>query len=238
MKATNQPEPAGQGVQPRTTFDWLLYVDATLAGLAILFPIPLVDVFLEWLFKRRIPQAVARRNDRKLDPETLQLFRQEPWSCTGCLLAPVALVILFLKRLYRTLLYFLTVKEASDKLSHYWHQAFLIDFMVRRGDLDNADEARPAIEAMRLVLAQHETSPLNRLALQIVQGMRHVLRSIWRWRRRGQKDEALQQAHQEIEENWGRFESYLREVASQYEQTLAEVQATYALALQQLKTPE
>lgn len=235
----NNLEPAGKGgVEPRTAFDWLLYVDATLAGLSILFPIPLVDVFLEWLFKRRIPQAVARRNGRKLDPETLRLFRQEPWSCAGCLLAPVALVVLFLKRLYRTLLYFLTVKEASDKLSHYWHQAFLIDFMVRRGDLDNAEKARPAIEAMRLVLAQHETSPLNRLALQIVQGMRHVLRSIWRWRRRGQEDAALQQAHQEMEGNWGRFATYLREVAANYEQALAEAQAAHALARQQAEAPE
>ena len=26
-------------------------------------------------------------------------------------------------------LYFLTIKDASDNLSYYWHRAFLIDFM-------------------------------------------------------------------------------------------------------------
>lgn len=209
-------------VTPRTSFDWPLYVDATLAGLALLIPIPLLDVFFEWWFKRRIPGAVARYNGRQLDPYTKHYLNSEPFSC---LLWPFSLVLLFLKRLYRTILYFLTIKEASDKLSLYWHRAFLIDYMLRRGDLDSEKSAKVAALAMFDVLNQRTTSPLNSLARQIIGQMHHALRTIWHWRRRQQEDEELQSAKTEMANAWGRFSQYLEEVAADYAETFARFQA-------------
>lgn len=222
-----------ESVSPRTTFDWAIYVDATLAGLAILIPFPLVDIFLEWFFRRRIAKAVAQRNGRRLDPYTLHYVNSEPFSLMGCLLWPISLFWLVLKRLYRTILYFLTIKEATDKLSYYWHRAFLLDYMVRRGDLDSEESSRLAGVALRTVLDQLNTSPFNQLASQVIARVNHVLRAIWHWRRK-QEDAGLQAARQEMSQTWAGFTVYLEEAARQYEQTLERLhteQVAAAIAL-------
>lgn len=224
-------------VKPLTTFDWAIYVDATLAGLAILVPIPLLDVFLEWLFKRRIPGAVAKRNGRELSRYTIHYLNSQPFSCVGCLLLPFSLVLLLLKRIYRTILYFLTVKEASDKLSLYWHRAFLIDFMVRRGDLDNEKTAKVAALAMHDVLDRLTTSPLHALAKQVIGSMHHSLRTIWRWRRRHEKDADLQNAQQAMEISWERFTTYFEEVGQQYVSTFERFQTAQVADTIVMNTP-
>lgn len=221
---------SSETVSPRTTFDWAIYADATLAGLAILIPIPLLDVFVEWLFKRRIPQAVARRNGRRLDPYTVYHLNNELFSCLGCLLWPIALLLLFLKRLFRTILYFLTIKEASDKLSLYWHRAFLIDYMVRRGDLDNEHSAKIAAAALRELLNNLTTSPLHQLAQQVIGSMHHIFRTIWRWRRQKREDADLKKARLEMAMGWDRFQEYLETVGAQYVQIFDRLQAAHLAA--------
>ena len=170
--------------QQNEKFEWAIYVDATLAGLAILIPLPLVDVLFEWIFKRRMPQAIAKRNGRTLTPETVRQLNRGQFSCLGCLLWPLELVWLLLKRTYRTILYFLTVKEATDKLSYYWHRAYLLDKMMERGDLDNLESAALAAQALHQVLESITTSPLTQLAQEVIGNVRHILRSSWRWLRR------------------------------------------------------
>jgi hypothetical protein len=202
-----------------TEFDWAIYVDATLAGISILIPVPLVDVFFEWFFKRRMPAAIAKRNGRTFSRTTRSYLNAEPFSLVGCLFWPVSLLLLLLKRIYRTILYFLTVKEASDKLSLYWHRAFLIDLMIRRGDLDNPESAKVAALAMHDILSKITTSPLHQLSLRVVHNMHHVLRTIWYWRRRGKADADLQQLRKEMEISWERFATYLDEVGKQYAHT-------------------
>ena len=209
---------------PSTKFDWAIYADATFAGLAILIPIPLVDVFFEWIFRRRIPQAIAKRNGRRLNRETVFFLNNQPRNWWGCLLWPLALTLLFLKRLFRTILYFLTVKEASDKLSYYWHKAFLINYMLQRGDLDNERVARLAAEAMFRVLGEITTSPLLKLAQEVVAGANHVLRMTWHWRRR-QNDPALQRTRAEIADTWNSYAQYFRILAAHYVETFEQMQA-------------
>lgn len=205
---------AVQVVVPK--FDWAVYADATFAGLAILIPVPLVDVFVAWLFKRRMPQAIAKRNGRKLPPIIVYHLNRMPFKWWGCLLWPIALTFLLLKRLFRTILYFLTIKEASDDLSYYWHKAFLIDFMMRRSDLDDEQSAKIAAAAMFQVLDEITISPLSKLAQQVVGGMNHVLATTWRWIRRKQEDNQLRQMRKEMASTWDSFADYFAEVAVHY----------------------
>ncbi|HFQ94441.1 MAG TPA: hypothetical protein ENK32_10555 [Anaerolineae bacterium] len=209
---------------PSTKFDWAIYADATFAGLAILIPIPLVDVFFEWIFRRRIPQAIAKRNGRRLSRETVFFLNNQPRNWWGCLLWPLALALLFLKRLFRTILYFLTIKDASDKLSYYWHKAFLINYMLQRGDLDNERVARLAADAMFQTLDEITTSPLLKLAQEVVAGANHVLRMAWRWRRR-RDDPELQRTRAEIAETWNSYAQYFQILAVRYVETFERMQA-------------
>ena len=204
-------------------FDWAIYADASLAGLAILIPVPLLDVLFEWIFKRRMPQAIAKRNGRKLPAETVRQLNQSNMSCMGCLLWPLELVWLLLKRTYRTIFYFLTVKEATDKLSYYWHRAYLLDFMMTRGDLAGTEESALAAEALQQLLDELTTSPLTQLAQQVVANVRHILRSSWRWLRRKQEDEMMANTRSQMANAWRDLSGYFAEVAKQYEEKLEQV---------------
>ncbi|MCA9900570.1 MAG: hypothetical protein H6654_06285 [Ardenticatenaceae bacterium] len=221
--------------QQNEKFEWAIYVDATLAGLAILIPLPLVDVLFEWIFKRRMPQAIAKRNGRTLTPETVRQLNRGQFSCLGCLLWPLELVWLLLKRTYRTILYFLTVKEATDKLSYYWHRAYLLDKMMERGDLDNLESAALAAQALHQVLESITTSPLTQLAQEVIGNVRHILRSSWRWLRRRQEDEMMARTRSQMATAWRDLSVYFAQVGTQYEQQLdqlhiARLQASLVVA--------
>ena len=204
-------------------FDWAIYVDATLAGLAILIPIPLLDVFFEWVFKRRMPQAIARRNGRSLSPEIVRQLNSSNFSCMGCLVWPLQLFWLLLKRTYRTILYFLTVKEATDKLSLYWHRAYLLDKMMEQGDLDSQEEASLAVQALNQVLGNLTMSPLTQLAQEVIGNVRHILRSSWRWLRRKQEDEMMSRTRSQMATAWRDLSGYFAQVGVQYDQQLAQI---------------
>ena len=204
-------------------FDWAIYVDATLAGLAILIPIPLLDVLFEWIFKRRMPQAIAKRSGRTLPSNTIRQLNRGEFSCMGCLLWPVQLVWLLLKRTYRTILYFLTVKDASDKLSYYWHRAYLLNHMMQRGDLVGEEEVAMASLALQQVLDSLTTSPLTQLAQQVIVNVRHILRSSWRWLRRKQEDEMMAHTRTQMATAWGDLAGYFAQVAQHYQQQLEQL---------------
>ncbi|MCZ7528391.1 MAG: hypothetical protein M5U14_19695 [Acidimicrobiia bacterium] len=97
-------------------------------------------------------------------------------------MAPIWLTLLLLKRIFRTILYFLTIKEASDLLSLYWHRAFLLDYMCKEGYLRDEETAVIAAEALRDILDRITTSPLNQLARQVLALPSHVLCSLRRVR--------------------------------------------------------
>ena len=207
-------------------FDWAIYVDATLAGLAILIPIPLLDLLFEWIFKRRMPQAIARRNGRTLSSKAVRQINRGGFSCLGCLLWPLELVWLLLKRTYRTILYFLTVKDATDKLSYYWHRAYLLDHMMQQGDLEGEEEAAMAAQALDQVLDGLTTSPLTQLAQQVVASVHHILRASWRWLRRKQEDEMMAQTRTQMANAWRDLSGYFAQVTIQYQQQLEQLHIT------------
>jgi hypothetical protein len=206
-------------IPPR--FDWPIYADATFAGLAALIPLPLVDLYFEWLFRRRMVRNIALRNGRLLNAPTInEINRDRSGRLQGCFLWPLKFIYSFLKRLSRKILYFLAVKEAVDNLNYYWHRAFLLDYMLRAGYLDNSeDEVMQAAQALDLVLKQTGESPLIQLARQVVGSMHHVLRSLWRWRRRGEEDEAVKAAKEQMSQRWNDFNAYFQQLIVLYNET-------------------
>lgn len=227
MDTTSEPQ-----TRPETQFDWLLYADATFAALSLLIPVPFLDTLFESFFRRRMVKTIARRNGRSPEnnaalPRAVQreIHRSRtPWY-RGCLSAPLVYPIRLLKRLSRKLLYVFTIKEATDSLNASWHRAFLLDYMVRRGDLDAMETAVPALKAMDITIKSQAQSPMTQLAGQVLhsarRGARHVLRTILRWLRRGQEDDVVQQTRATMAARWPDFADYFAGVATQYEQILA-----------------
>lgn len=217
----DRPTPAGRRVN--TEFDWLIYADATFAGLAILIPIPFVDALLETYFRRRMARDIARRRGRTLSPAVLRLInRQRREGClAGCLMMPLDLIVYVLRNLYRTVVYVLSVVDASNKLSLYWHRAFLLDYAIGRGHLDNVDQAAPAAEALHRVLQNTETSPMVNVAQQLIETARHqirgLLRAIYRFVRRREETAEFKRRRQTIADQWAEFHDYLVGLADRYD---------------------
>ena len=219
------PNDSKKAIEARESaqFDWIVYSDATFAGLAILIPIPLVDVAFEQFFRRRMPRIIARRNGLQLAPRLQIEINRGRFSCLqSCLMAPVLLTLLLLKRIFRTILYFLTIKESSDLLSLYWHRAFLLDYMCKVGYLQDEESGMIAPEALREILATITTSPLSQLAKQVIAMPHHILLSLRRVRR-GKTDKDIENARTLMARTWGNFSDYFVELAQQYDRTFAKI---------------
>ena len=211
-----------------TAFHWSLYSDATFAGLSILVPFPFVDSAFEWFFKRRVPGAIARWRGRRLPPAVLdELNRGKGSWLEGCLMLPVTLTWGLIKRLSKKVLYFLTIKEATDHLSYQWHRAFLIDYALQQGHLETADSAEVARLAMEYALATATTSPLENLAQQLIPHTRHITRSL-RQARKGVEDDVIDEKRTMMAKAWAGFGEYLADVAFRYEQTYVKWRAERA----------
>ncbi len=231
--------PVPQGPVP-TDFDWLIYADATFAGLAILIPFPFVDALVEEYFRRRMPRDIARRRGRTLSPAVLRRVnrrRAGDGRLRGCLMLPLNLIIYVLRNLYRTLVYFLTVYDAGEKLSFYWHRAFLLDVMIGRGHLDNPRSAETAAEAMHEVLRATETNPMINLARQIIETARHQIRgllgAIYRFVRRREETDEFKRKRQTIAEQWAEFHDYLLDLAARYDEMYRVLEQRREQAIQQ-----
>lgn len=201
-----------------TSFDWSRYADATLAGLSVLIPIPFLDDAFESFFRRRIPGAVARSRGRTL-PDDVRAVLSEGEGGWGCAALPVKLTLGLLKRLSRKILYFLTIKSATDRLSQYWSRAFLIDHMLVSGHLENVSSARVARRALDEVLA-NTAGPFARIARQVVDGARNVWPALRR-ARRGEEPAEVRQARAQLEGRWDDAADDLRSLAGRYDAAYA-----------------
>jgi hypothetical protein len=206
----------------------VVYASATAAGLAVLIPIPILDWAMEQYFRRRMPGDIARRNGRRLTPAIRRALNASAGGLwPGCLLWPAQFALYLLKNIYRTLLYVLSVKDATDNLSHYWHRAFLIDYMARRGDLDQLERAQIGGRAMNQVLGTVTTSPLTGLAQRILQYGRMTIRQAIRliFRRQGQREEpaVMVKSREELAARWSALHDYFAGIAWQYEQAYAAI---------------
>lgn len=221
LKPLEMPDPS----EPRTAFDWALYSTATFAGLSPLTPVPVLDWLLEGYFRSRLPQAVARSRGQKLPPQIAATLNRSTESClTGCWLWPIQAIFQLLKSISKKVFYVLSIAEATDKLSLYWHQAFLIDAMLAYGHLEDAYTAQLARYAMDRVLRNTTTNPFVRLASQLSHSARHNLRSLLR-ARRGEEDDAMYQQKARLIQSWGEYAGYLRELAARYQAAFREAQS-------------
>ncbi len=206
---------------PHLEFDWGVYADATFAGLSFLIPIPFLDTAFEWVFNQRMPGAIARWRGRELSREVLaELNRNETGCMQSCLLMPFWLTIQLVKRLSKKVLYFLTLKEASDQLSAYWHRAFLLDYALIAGHLDDAASARRARAIIELLAHPAHISPLAQLAEQLTHGTRHIFRSLRR-ARTGTEDDSIEQKKNVMQAAWESFGDYFKDLAVKYDQAYA-----------------
>ena len=152
------------------------------------FPIPLVDLFFEGIFRRRMPGTIARTRGVESGLATRRrLGRGKDWSLSagGCLVVPIAIGRYLLRRVWRKVIYILAVADSATALSEYWHRAFLLDHMFRAGHLGRGADTALAVRVFYEVLGEIDTSPLLGLARQTAANAHQVFRVLVRARRLG-----------------------------------------------------
>ncbi len=215
-----------QAAQQAAVFDWPTYADATLAGLSVLIPIPLLDMAFEGYFRRRMPQTIVRQDGQTLTPTVLQLLQARPETFSnfwrGCLLWPFKLLGEFIVRLSRKILYFLTIKKAVDALNYYWQRAFLLRYMSQQGYLTQGNTTL-AVTALENTLAIRGKSPLPGLAQEIIYSPVRLWRTLWR-ARANQGDPLLDETSTRLSLGWHSFTGFFVSLAQHYEQEYNQLQ--------------
>ncbi len=212
--------------QAATDFNWLVYADATFAGLAVLIPVPFIDLAVEELFRRRMPRDIAWMNGRILpNPLVSQLNRRRPARpVMGCLLLPFRAVFYLFRNIFRTILYALSVADATENLGYYWHRAFLLDYAIRAGHMDVAAQGQSAAAAIDKTMGEITTSPFTQLAQQVIsEWARHLvrLRTYIRFLRTREESARVAETRQTMATAWKDYRDYLLTVADKYETNYA-----------------
>ena len=179
------PGPALQSEQRRVSF-W-----SVASGLAAAVPVPFLDDHLVRLSRRRLVSELAQRRGLMLTvAEVHHLSGTElrrGWGCLVAMLLSAVLKIFFkvLKRLFRTLFFWLTLKDASDAASKTFHEGFLLlhglDCLATRPGLQDPEDPLDAkVRALRAgverVTGEVDTRPMQKLIRSAFRSSRGVLR--------------------------------------------------------------
>jgi hypothetical protein len=206
--------------------DWRVYADATCAGLSALIPIPFVDMVFEAFFRSRMAPAISRARRVDLDPlarKRLGRSNRDWLSVEGCLVLPIMVIKVILKRIWRKIIYVFAVADAASQLSDYWHRAFLLDHLIRARHVVPGVDVRRAVAVFNQALDEADTSALKGLAKQLVLSAHHVPRLLRR-ARRGRAENETPEQERFLRAHWEVVEDSLRQVALSYNQLYAEWQ--------------
>ncbi len=134
---------------------------AFLVGLTPLIPLPFVDEFVRIRLLKRSFRRVGAALGVDLSPAVLRALSEDRQGMVaGC---AVALIWWPIKKLFKTILYFLTIKESLDWICEGALRAEMVHHACLNGVLpDHPDRVR---QTMLRVLKGHHYSPVNRLLL-------------------------------------------------------------------------
>jgi hypothetical protein len=242
-KAEKTPAPRrAERSVPQTEFVWQVYADATLAGVAKLVPIPFVDVAIEEYFRRRMPRDIAWYNGRVLpEPIMRQVNRRRSSNpLMGCLMLPFKAITYLLRDILRTVLYALTVADAAENLGYYWHRAFLLNYAIQQGHLDDNAHTQPAMAAIDRTLSEVTTSPVLQLAQQVIINWKRQLSMVRTYVRyaRGKADpQRVQEVKDTMSTAWGDYSEYWEQVADTYDNAYESARLFEQVKVQPPTTP-
>jgi hypothetical protein len=133
---------------------------ALFAGLCAFVPVPLLDGWLERRATRAMLIALAEGRGQPLEPAVLDVLVEDRSSLLlGCL---AVVVVWPIKKLFRTILYFLTIKDVIDGVALASLRAAMVDAAFHRlpGDVKGVRDVMDA------TLGRWQWSPVSRVFLR------------------------------------------------------------------------
>ena len=198
---TGGPLVPGSG-GPERTPPWLFRLAywSAASSLAVVVPVPFLDEHLVRVMRRRMVRELARERGIALRETEVRLLagQRPPWP-TGCALFVTLYVktaFWLLRRLFRTVFFWLTLQDVSNAASFTFHEGFLLRRALRDVEPQGlapagvAGEPPPRPEIVRLracierVVAEVDPRPLTQAFRGAFRGSFRVIRSAARRVRR------------------------------------------------------
>ncbi len=180
----------GSAVRKKEELTGLVFY-SLLAGASALIPIPLLDDWSYSAVRRRMVRDIFRQRGTQVEGIQLGILlgQYDPDRSRGCLYqAFFALVVLplrilsrFVRDLFRKILIFLAVKQASEWASAVFHEGYLLRCGAAKlpeGVNLGQSEARRIRYAVRLSLRGLNTSPVWNVFYGIFRLNRSLMRSV------------------------------------------------------------
>jgi hypothetical protein len=214
------PDRAGQGLVRRY---------AVLCGLTPLVPLPILDDLAKNYLRRCLLRALAAARPVALSAEDVRTLADEPRP--GCLSGCFLLAVVYpVKKLFRTIFFFLEWKRALDTTSETYHYGSLADYALQNGwcGPGQCARVRAAIDA---VLRGRGTSPIETAIREtlrrskatvfgVARGLKRTVTGVWR----RAEEEQVEKAMEAIEQDAG---GSVDALAGQLGQALDQVPAGY-----------
>lgn len=159
---------------------------SVLASVCPLIPIPLLDDWaVDWIRRRQIADLLRSRGFEPLDwhLDVLSGAEDVGWL-RGCLTftltLPFKILVWLIKKIFRTLLVVLLLKDCVDRFSETFHQGFLLALALDRGWIDAAALAgghrlHQVHYAIAGTCEAIDPRPIHQLVRRIYRGSRQVL---------------------------------------------------------------
>ncbi len=147
-------------------------------------PVPFLDEHLIKLTRRRMAREFAAARELELsaaDVAALSGTESKPlgWGCFGALALGLAfkVAVKILRRFFRTILFWLLVKDAADAASRTFHEGYLIDRALDR-PVPGPGAAQPAASPEPSAMARLRV-PVERVLANVnTKGLTHAFRGV------------------------------------------------------------
>lgn len=161
MGSENRDRPGAKQafVAPKSQYSILLH--AVMAGLTPLIPVPFVDDWARDGIQTRMVKHIAKTHDKRLyDSDAEALGRASGGTRSLIRYAAKKLAFYPIKRIFRTAVFVLALKDMSDIASRTYHVGYLLDYAIgaKLTERCKPEALRAAIDE---VCANADTSVVN-----------------------------------------------------------------------------
>ncbi len=139
-----------------------ILVHAVIAGFTPLIPIPFVDEWARDGIQARMARQIAAAHDKLLYESDVHALGKESGPSGSVVYSAAKKLAFFpIKRLFRTALFMLVVKDIVEVASRTYHVGYLLDYAIGQGwhDRKSAQALRVAIDD---ICQEADTSPVRR----------------------------------------------------------------------------
>lgn len=159
-------------VSPKAQRDILVH--AVLTGLTPLIPIPFMDGWALARVQARMARRIGEAHGVDLSEAEARVLGKETGRSLGILDLPKKLAFYPVKRIFRTVLFVLVIKDMADATSHTYRVGYLLDHAFSRGWANlPASTLRSAVDD---VCRRVDTAPLRRAIRSMFERSRDLLR--------------------------------------------------------------